>query len=217
MIPKRSDWWTTPIWQFETDYTQNFHENLLNEIYVIAKNISTGLDKNPKDSLWDYETPNLLILKNKIMQIASGVILKQIQEARELNISLEYSMGWANVIGPGESIEAHAHNDASLTATYYIRAGDDSGDLVLLDTKNIIGESGSFINSYKSELNHIHIKPKEGLLVFFPAYVMHEVQPNKSKNLRISLSTDIKQKIDREAPNAMILKSWTNSFLRIKE
>jgi hypothetical protein len=46
---------------------------------------------------------------------------------------------------------------------------------------------------------------------------VHEVQENKSNDLRISLSTDIKQKIDRDAPNAMVLKSWTNSFLKIKE
>ena len=46
-------------------------EELLDEVYGIAKNISIGLDKNPKDSLWDYDTPQLSFLKSKILKIVS--------------------------------------------------------------------------------------------------------------------------------------------------
>ena len=217
MMPKKNDWWLTPIWEIQTDFTPEFHEELLDEIYGVAKNISTGIDKNPKDSLWDYDTPHLSTLKAKILNIASDVAIKGIQEAQELNLKLEYSMGWVNVIGKGEGIEAHTHNDCSLVATYYIKAPENSGDLVILNTKNIIDKDGKLLYSDKSELDHIHIKPVEGKLIMFPSYAMHEVQENKSDELRISLSTDIKQIIDREAPNALILKSWCKSFLRIRE
>lgn len=216
-MPKRSEWWLTPIWELQTDSTPEFHEELLDEIYGIAKNISTGIDKNPKDSLWDYDTPHLSSLKSKILKIASDVVLKEIQEAQELNLKMEYSMGWVNVIGRGEGIEAHTHNDCSLVATYYIKAPKNSGDLVILNTRNIIDNDGKFLYSDKSELDHIHIKPVEGKLIMFPSYTMHEVQENKSDELRISLSTDIRQVVDRDAPNALVLKSWTNSFLRIRE
>ena len=216
-MPKRSEWWLTPIWELQTDSTPEFHEELLDEIYGIAKNISTGIDKNPKDSLWDYDTPHLSSLKSKILKIASDVVLKEIQEAQELNLKMEYSMGWVNVIGKGEGIEAHTHNDCSLVATYYIKAPKNSGDLVILNTRNIIDNDGKFLYSDKSELDHIHIKPVEGKLIMFPSYTMHEVQENKSDELRISLSTDIRQVVDRDAPNALVLKSWTNSFLRIRE
>jgi uncharacterized protein (TIGR02466 family) len=160
---------------------------------------------------------NISSLKSKILKIASDVVLKEIQEAQELNLKMEYSMGWVNVIGKGEGIEAHAHNDCSLVATYYIRAPENCGDIVLLNTKNIIDNNGKFLYSGKSELEHTHIKPVEGKLIMFPAYTMHEVQENKSDELRISLSTDIRQVVDRDAPNAMVLKSWCNSFLRIRE
>jgi hypothetical protein len=217
MKPQRSNWWLTPIWELQTDSTPEFHEELLDEIYGIAKDISTGVDSNPKDSLWDYDTPHLSSLKTKILKIASDVVLKEIQEAQELNLKLEYSMGWVNVIGKGEGIEAHSHNDCSLVATYYIKAPENCGDFVILNTKNIIDKDGKFLYNNKSELEHIHIKPVEGKLVMFPAYAMHEVQENRSDELRISLSTDIKQIIDKDAPNALILKSWCDSFLRIRE
>jgi uncharacterized protein (TIGR02466 family) len=217
MIPKRSEWWLTPIWELQTDSTPEFHEQLLDEIYGIAKKIQTGVDANPKDSLWDYDTPHLSALKAKILKIASDVVLSSIPEAQELNLRMEYSMGWVNVIGKGEGIEAHSHNDCSLVATYYIKAPNNCGELIVLNTRNIIDNHGMFLYNGKSELDHIHIKPVEGKLILFPAYVMHEVKENESDDLRISLSTDIRQIIDREAPNAMVLKSWCDSFLRIRE
>jgi ectoine hydroxylase-related dioxygenase (phytanoyl-CoA dioxygenase family) len=40
----------------------------------------------------------------------------------------------------------------------------------------------------------ISIPPKEGNLVFFPAYLMHEVQTNNSNEVRISITFDLKLK-----------------------
>lgn len=213
----KSNWWVSPYWTVNTGLNSQFNWELEEELYWIAKDIATGRDINPKDSLWDYDRPHLTYLKNIIHLAIKKHVFSKISEAQQLNIEPDYVMAWVNIKEPGESIEAHAHNDASLTATYYIRAKENSGDLVLLNTEKIIDDKGAFTNNDKSTLEHIHIPPKEGSLVFFPAYVIHEVQPNRSDDLRISLSTDIKQKIDRDAPNAMILKSWTNSFLKIRE
>lgn len=213
----KSNWWISPYWTIQTGLNNQFNWELEEELYWIAKDIATGRDANPKDSLWEYDRPHLNYLKNIINLAVKKHVFSLISEAQQLNIEPDYVMAWANIKEPGESIEAHAHNDASLTATYYIRAKENSGDLVLLSTENIIDDRGAFIRNDKSELKHIHIEPKEGLLVFFPAYVIHEVQENKSNDLRISLSTDIIQKIDRNAPNAMVLKSWTNSFLKMRE
>jgi uncharacterized protein (TIGR02466 family) len=214
---KKSNWWISPYWIIDTGFDNQFNAELEEELYWIAKDISTGNDNDPKNSLWEYDRPHLNTLKNYIHSAVKKHVFSLISEAKELNIEPDYVMAWANIKEPGESIEAHAHNDASLTATYYIRAKENSGDLVLLSTQNIVDSRGAFTHNDKSQLEHIHIQPKEGSLVFFPAYVVHEIQENKSNDLRISLSTDIQQKIDKHAPNAMILKSWTNSFLKIKE
>ena len=90
-------------------------------------------------------------------------------------------------------------------------------DVTIMFLGKQIGGMSTGSRNDKSELKHIHIEPEEGMLIFFPAYVVHEVQTNKSNDLRISLSTDIIQKIDRNAPYAMVLKSWTNSFLKMRE
>ena len=60
-------------------------------------------------------------------------------------------------------------------------------------------------------------KPVEGRLIFFPNYVLHGVDVNKSDDLRISLTTDIRKVVDKNAPNTVILKSWAGRMAKIKE
>jgi hypothetical protein len=192
----RSPWWACPVWEISTGFNPAFNAALTTEIKEIGEAIAT--QHTAQLSLWDYSRPNLDILKKYILEKSQEMVTRDIAEVRDLNIKVKYSMGWVNVKGPGESIEAHAHNDASLTATYYVKAPEDCGDLVI----------------YRE--NGIHrIVPRAGKLVIFPAYVMHEVERNRSEKLRISLSTDMQQEIDVDAPNAMVIKSWANSFKRL--
>jgi hypothetical protein len=60
-------------------------------------------------------------------------------------------------------------------------------------------------------------KPVEGRLIFFPNYVLHGVDENKSDDLRISLSTDLRKVVDKNAQNTVILKSWAGRMAKIKE
>lgn len=213
----KSNWWTTPVWEINTGFSREFNQAVLDEVHGIAKDIASGKDAYPKDSLWDYDRPRLNLLKSYILQQCRKAINGDIEETAELNIDIKYSMGWVNVKGPGESIEAHAHNDCSLTATYYLQTPDNCGDLVILNTETMIDDKGGFINNDASIINHRHFKPIESKLVIFPGYAIHEVQENKSNGLRISLSTDMQQVIDRDAPNAMVVKSWCDSWLKIRE
>lgn len=208
-------WWTAPVWQIPTGFDSAFNQELEQEIYNIGELLGTGADV--QTSLWDYSRPCLDQLKTYIQQSVQHHVINSIPEARALRIKMEYSMGWVNVKEPGGMIEAHAHNDCSIAATYYVRAKKNCGDLILLNSADIYADSGAFAGATASTLDHIRIEPTEGLLVFFPAYVLHEVQTNHSNDLRISLSTDLKQVIDPDAPNAMVLKSWAHSFQQIAE
>lgn len=191
-------WWDCPVWQIDTGFNPAFNKALTEEILDIGKWISSGIDSNAKTSLWDYSRPHLDILKDYILTKSLELVTQDIPEVSELNLKLQYSMGWVNVKGPGEDIEIHAHNDASLTATYYVKALPDCGDLVV-HTRD----------------GFTKIQPRAGKLVIFPAYVMHQVMQNRSEQLRISLSTDMQQVVDAAAPNAMVIKSWADSFKRL--
>jgi uncharacterized protein (TIGR02466 family) len=213
---ERSNWWLSPVWEYVSPFDAEFNKALLKEVYEIGQSIEQG-GTNGKLSLWDYDAPHLNKLKEYILAKCYQAVCGDISEVNELNLKMQYSMGWINVKGPGEGIEAHAHNDCSLTATYYVQAEENSGDIVFMIQGDAISADGSFIHNDESTLKHKHITPVAGKLVIFPAYIVHEVQRNRSNSLRISISTDLQQVVDKDAPNAMVIKSWCDSMKRLEQ
>ncbi|MBU1190179.1 MAG: 2OG-Fe(II) oxygenase family protein [Gammaproteobacteria bacterium] len=84
---------------------------------------------------------------------------------------------WFNAMGPGQRTAPHHHdeNDELLSAVYYIRVPENSGNLILQDADN----------------NNISICPQEGKLVMFAPAVLHEVTTNLSADLRLSVAMNI--------------------------
>ena len=209
--------WKSPVWEVQTRFDEKFNETLLDEIYGIGKNIYTGIDNNPSNSIWDYDRPNLNILKQEIIDIVTKTIIQNIPEIRMLNIkTCEHFMGWINVREPGEVLEVHGHTESAIAATYYIKAKEGCGDLVLFDTADAIDWAGNKVTDTPI-VKERRYKPVEGRLIFFPSYVLHGVDENKSNDLRISLSTDLRKVVDKDASNTVILKSWAGRMAKIKE
>ena len=208
--------WQTPVWEVQTELTKEFNESLLDEIYQIGKNIKTGVDTSPYDSLWDYNRPCLNTIKKIIIDIVTKKVREDIQEVRDLNISCESFMCWANIREPGEALEVHAHSDSAIAVTYYIKAQDNCGDLVLFDTKDSIDWEQGKLND-NPILKTKRLKPVEGRLVFFPSYVLHTVEENKSNDLRVSLTCDLKKVLDKNRPNTILLKNWATKMIKIRE
>ena len=209
--------WQSPIWEVQTRFDEQFNETLLDEIYGIGKDIVLGKDKDPNNSIWDYSRPNLDILKQEIIDIVTKKIVQNIPQLRMLNIrGCEHFMGWVNVREPGEKLEVHGHTESAIAATYYIKAKEGCGDLVLFDSSHAIDWLNISLSG-TPQLKERRYKPVEGRLIFFPSYVLHGVEENKSDDLRISLSTDLRKVVDKNAQNTVILKSWGGRMAKIKE
>ena len=209
--------WQSPIWEVQTKFDEKFNDELLEEIYGIGKDIVLGRDKDPKNSIWDYSRPNLDILKQEIIDIVTKKIVQNIPQLRMLNIrGCEHFMGWVNVREPGEKLEVHGHTESAIAATYYIKAKEGCGDLVLFDSSHAINWLNISLSNTPT-LRERRYKPVEGRLIFFPSYVLHGVEENKSNDLRISLSTDLRKVVDKNAQNTVILKSWGGRMAKIKE
>ena len=193
--------WQSPIWEVQTKFDEKFNDELLEEIYDIGKDIVLGRDKDPKNSIWDYSRPNLDILKQEIIDIVTKKIVQNIPQLRMLNIrGCEHFMGWVNVREPGEKLEVHGHTESAIAATYYIKAKEGCGDLVLFDSSHAINWLNISLSNTPT-LRERRYKPVEGRLIFFPSYVLHGVEENKSNDLRISLSTDLRKVVDKNAQN----------------
>jgi len=83
---------------------------------------------------------------------------------------------WFNVMNPGDKTTLHRHDDDDelLSAVYYVQVAENSGTLYLNK------------DSFK-----IQVTPKQGMFVFFPATMPHEVTENLSNVCRVSLGINI--------------------------
>jgi predicted 2-oxoglutarate/Fe(II)-dependent dioxygenase YbiX len=76
--------------------------------------------------------------------------------------------------GQRTTLHHHDENDELLSAVYYIRVPENSGDLILRDA----GEK-------------IRIQPQAGKLVMFAPKVLHEVTANLGSGLRLSVAMNV--------------------------
>jgi len=104
---------------------------------------------------------------------------------------------WANINYPGCFNRPHLHPNALFSGVYWIKAPENSGNLMLYDPRP--GVQMTMPNRKKKELPHelwreVHYKPVAGRCIMFPAWLWHEVKPNESKDIRISVSFNFLQR-----------------------
>ena len=83
---------------------------------------------------------------------------------------------WFNAMEAGQRTTLHHHdeNDELLSAVYYIRVPENSGDLILHDGGKPVS-----------------IQPQEGKLVTFAPTLLHEVTAHLGSGLRLSVAINI--------------------------
>jgi len=104
---------------------------------------------------------------------------------------------WANINPPGGLNRAHMHPNALWSGVYYVKAHPDSGHLKVDDPRAAASMSRPRQKSGPTPSRlwrETSFEPKAGRLIMFPAWLTHCVDPNKSKDIRISVSFNFMQK-----------------------
>ena len=106
--------------------------------------------------------------------------------------SVKISSMWA-IINEGDAWnQKHHHSNSDISAAYYVNAQDNCGDIVFYDPrparlyKYPIAKGPNKLNATINS-----IKPEPGLLVLFPSYLEHSVNPNLSNKKRIVVSFNL--------------------------
>ena len=86
----------------------------------------------------------------------------------------------------------HTHANHYLSAAYYVKTHEGCGKIKFTNP-NLVSRQRNPLIENKTEFNQngIEIDPKEGDLLFFPAYLTHEVLKNNSDDERIVISFNI--------------------------
>jgi uncharacterized protein (TIGR02466 family) len=109
---------------------------------------------------------------------------------------------WANINRSGQANNVHSHPGAYWSAVYYVDDGgiaadealggelelwDPRGPLPVMYTPDLrfAGPGGAAAGAFET------VRPKPGLLVMFPSWIMHSVRPYRGDAERISIAFNL--------------------------
>lgn len=185
---------STPIWTSKIDDYDKVNEEMLNFIINLQKKDSTGIVKSNFKG-WHSKDFDL---KDKCLTKFVTAIKKNINTSlNDMNWDLDsqsvkIANMWAIINEKGALNQKHHHSNSDISAAYYVSAHDDCGDIVFYDPRparvyrHPIAKSPNKLNATINS-----VKPEPGLLVLFPSYLEHSVNPNLSNKKRIVISFNL--------------------------
>ena len=115
------------------------------------------------------------------------------------NLSMKPVLGnmWANVNYPKCYNRPHIHPNSLFSGVYWVTAPKNSGNLMIYDPRP--GIQMAMPNRKEGKLppelwREVHYEPRAGTCIMFPSWLWHEVKPNQSNDIRISVSFNFLQR-----------------------
>ncbi|MFQ5784705.1 MAG: 2OG-Fe(II) oxygenase family protein [Alphaproteobacteria bacterium] len=99
---------------------------------------------------------------------------------------------WANVRPKGASHQLHVHPNNYLSGVYYVQAEDGVDSIAFHDPRsqiNVISPKFKERNAHNAK--KVMINVRTGVMLLFPAWLVHAVEPTTGENLRISVSFNV--------------------------
>ena len=176
----------TIIYGHDTQLDNNF---LANEIVNWSKQ-NKGVQKTNVNG-WHSET-NMHELP-QFKPLVDELFKMQHQVFKEEWLDKEPVLGnmWANINYKGGYNRPHIHPNSLFSGVYYVKSQPNSGKLVCNDPRP--GIQTNMPTRKKGQppkhlWREVHLEPKEGRILMFPAWLWHCVEPNESNDIRISVS-----------------------------
>ena len=97
---------------------------------------------------------------------------------------------WVNVNKKGDWNVIHQHGQYDLSGIYYVKVPKNSGRIVFRDPRPAAISNLFMVKNFDDgELKNVNLM--EGLLMIWPSYLDHFVEPSQTDEERISISFDI--------------------------
>ena len=189
---------STPVWTIQLDNYNDVNEQMYNYIKSAQENDKIGITKSNIKG-WHSEDFDLnqKEIQNFIAMISPSIekVMDDMSWEKNKQIAKINNM-WAIINTGGSANIRHQHGNSTISGAYYVRAPENSGDIVFYDPRPAPVYSHPNINKpnfLNAQVNSI--SPKEGALILFPSYLDHSVNENISNKERIVISFNIRVNI----------------------
>ena len=185
---------STPVWASKTENYKETNEEIYNYIKKLQTEDNDGIIKSNVKG-WhskDFDLKNSVVIK--FINLISPSINQVIKDMQwDINSqTVKITSMWSIINTGGASNARHHHGNSDISAAYYVRAPENSGEIVFYDPRPapvFSHPSSTKPNSLNAMVNSIN--PAEGGLVLFPSYLDHSVNENLSNEERIVISFNI--------------------------
>ena len=121
----------------------------------------------------------------------------EIYQKEKLDMKPVLGNMWANINYPGNYNRPHLHPNALFSGVYWVKVPPQSGNFMVYDPRT--GVQVTMPNRKKGALpselwREVHYQPVAGRCLMIPAWLWHEVKPNESNDIRISVSFNFLQR-----------------------
>jgi uncharacterized protein (TIGR02466 family) len=186
-------WFHTPVWSRQIIE----HERINRDILDVMDKLERETESITRSNVGGWHSHDQIHRREDMAEIRrivgrSCVGCAAFMEFDFDHFELVIKEMWLNKNGPGDFNKAHIHPNAILSGAYYIQTPENSGNIEFYDPvparlMNVYPiKAHKRINAQAAEY-----KAREGLLVIFPSWLQHAVQPNHSEKFRVSLSFNV--------------------------
>ena len=185
-----------PIFQHKIENYQEINQELLNYILELQKKNKIG---NTHSNRGGWHSPNFDLVNegppinfiNKFKDFLKHIISSDMGWEYIPNKQRIVAM-WAIINKKNSFNVMHNHQNCYLSASYYVRKPEDSGDITFFDPKEAKTYRFPKIEKYTEySTETVTIEPGEGDLLIFPSYLYHAVGENLSDDNRVVVSFNI--------------------------
>ena len=121
---------------------------------------------------------------------------KEIYDNEHIDRHARLGNMWANINPTDGMNQPHIHPNSLFSGVYYVKSQPNAGRLKIYDPRpgvQFIMPARKPGNPGRDMWRDANIEPVVGRIIMFPAWLWHSVEPNKSNDLRISVSFNFLQ------------------------
>jgi uncharacterized protein (TIGR02466 family) len=139
-----------------------------------------------------WQSPQDLHRRAELSELVACIDAAAVEVLRFLRIGHDapsITAGWLNVLAPGRAHAAHSHPNNFLSGVYYVKTQPGANTINFHDPRPQTGVIRPPVTELTADnADQVVVTVKDGVLLIFPAWLVHSVDANQSTEQRVSVS-----------------------------